>query len=128
LLNESESASYLGFAPTVTLSKACRTAIRQCTSETRPSSRSSSILRCVRALIRVCRQLLLAACRWIIMTSIQIFPVPIWGYRPCSLCSPLCREHLVHRAPAPRDGGRACLRRNHAPEGGVTCQSPCTAS
>src|SRR5438309_1645814 len=46
------------------------------------------------------------------MTSIQIFAVPIWGYRPCSLGSPLCREHPVHRSRAPSDRGRACLRRD----------------
>src|SRR5712691_2697888 len=70
-------------------------------------SRSSSILRCLRALTRACSKLLIAACRWIIMTSVQAFPVQRRGYRPCSLCSPLYRERLVHRSTAPRDGGRA---------------------
>src|SRR5438874_3780168 len=70
-------------------------------------SRSASILRCLRALTRACSTLLIAACRWIIMTSVQAFPVQRRGYRPCSLCAPLYRERLVHRSPAPRDGGRA---------------------
>ena len=75
-----------------------------------------------------CYKLLIAACRWIIMTSVQAFPVQTLGYRTCSLCSPMYRERLVHRSPAPRDGGRARPRRSHAPGGCVTCQSHRTTS
>src|SRR6266446_5307451 len=53
---------------------------------------SSSILRCVRALTRVCSPLLIAACRWLIMTSVQAVPVHTLGYRPCPLFCPMYWE------------------------------------
>jgi hypothetical protein len=88
----------------------------------------------------LCSKLLIAACRWIIMTSVQAVPVHTLGYRPCSLFLPMywesssnaprhpetavapARAGVIHReevsraralAPPAEPGTPACLRHRH---------------
>ena len=73
-----------------------------------PRTRPPPAIACRRrpSMMLACYKLLIAACRWIIMTSVRLSQCKHW----ISYMFPLLTDvpgTLVHRSPAPRDGGRA---------------------